>query len=156
MTQPQPLLLAPVIRTPRPFLVLRNVDPNTNLVLMLETLQRHDTESEALAHAHGMPTTSILADTNHVIHVPASLFPAPRPDQRRPRQPPPTPTSTYVLIPRAGTRVTLPTILSALGQGEPNGTPYHQKSSVTSTSSHLHVECLPLPQAISPTSFFFF
>ena len=53
MTQPQPLLPAPDIRTPRPFLVLRNVDPNTSLVLMLETLQRHDTELADLTHAHG-------------------------------------------------------------------------------------------------------
>ena len=60
--------------------VLCNVDPDTNLVLMLETLQRHDTESTDLANAHGLPASSILADTNHVIHVPATLFPAPRPD----------------------------------------------------------------------------
>jgi hypothetical protein len=123
MTQAQPLLPAPDIRTPRPFLVLRNVDPDTNLVLMLETLQRHDTESAELANAHGLPASSILADTNHVIHVPASLFPAPRPDQRRPRHAPSAPTSVYLLIPRAGTGVSLPTILSALGQGGPNGTP---------------------------------
>ena len=57
MTQAQPLLPAPDIRTPRPFLVLRNVDPDTNFVLMLETLQRHDTESADLADAHGLPAS---------------------------------------------------------------------------------------------------
>ena len=51
MTQTQPLLPAPDLRTPRPFLVLTNVDPNTNLVQMLETLERHDAESAALAQA---------------------------------------------------------------------------------------------------------
>jgi hypothetical protein len=124
MTKPQPLLPAPDIRTPRPFLALRNVDPNTNLVLILKTLQRHDAESETLAHTHGLPATSILANTNHVIHVPASLFPAPRPDQRRPQQAPSAPTSVYLLIPRAGTHVTLSTILSALGQGGAQRNPH--------------------------------
>ena len=49
MTQIQPLLPAPDLRTPRPFLVFNNVNPNTNLVQMLETLERHDTESAVLA-----------------------------------------------------------------------------------------------------------
>ena len=90
---------------------------------MLETLERHDTESAALAQAQGQPITSIIANTNHVIHVPSTLIPAPRLDPRRTRQSPPTPTSIYLLIPRAGTRVTIPTILSALDQGGPNSTP---------------------------------
>jgi len=119
LTDQQPLLPAPDFRSPRPFLLLRNVHPHTSLADMLNLLERHDAESTALAQAQNQPTTPILDSINHIIAIPAALLPPPRPNPRRPHQSSPPTTCSFLLIPRAGERVVAPTVLSALGQGGP-------------------------------------
>ena len=80
LTDQQPLLPAPDFRSPRPFLLLRNVHPNTSMADMPNLLERHDAESTALAQAQNQPTTPILDSITSLLFLQSSCHhPGPTP-----------------------------------------------------------------------------